>query len=494
MKHATVRFALILALVAAVSWGPSAATVQLDLGTTYQTIEGFGGFGGMKPFWSGGPFYNDAFLELVVDEIGMTMIRTEFYPRPEQESNFTRQVNYLKAIKQYAGSKGEDLKFIATVWTPPKRFKTNNSTKGGSLISSKAGHYADYLVDYVKFFKQQVGTDLYALSPANEPQAEHFFNSCKYTPGELAQVIVPLCSKLKQAGLPTWVFFSDDLKGQYQYNRAVLGEMGKRDPNAVKTANIFAHHYGDESYLYYGGYGQAAVKYDARAWNTEFGNGPDSWDHAWTNAQAMYQMLNVHYSAIVFWLIGPHTNGSQSTESVCYDLKMGPKAYQAKAFFRYIRPGAVRVEATSDNDNILSLAFVHKDDKTLTVVMLNTSSSTQSVTVADDGGLPREWDVFLTGNGNNCVKKGTVAPGGSVSIPGKTIATLYNASDPLDVSVGRQVVRRAVARAHPSTMAVFRPDGRMVRVPGRGAANMLLQVHTDADGNRKADRRLHRPR
>jgi len=41
----------------------------------YQTIEGFGGFGAKEVWWSSGPFYNTAWLDLVIDDLGLTILR-----------------------------------------------------------------------------------------------------------------------------------------------------------------------------------------------------------------------------------------------------------------------------------------------------------------------------------------------------------------------------------------------------------------------------------
>jgi len=430
MTHKILKSVLVLFLLLSAAVSTYSAEVSVDLSTTYQTIDGFGGFGGNAAPWHTdyAPFYGDAWLKLVVDNIGMTLMRTEAYPHPEQENAWDRMIPYWKALKAYADSRGEPMKVFATVWTPPSKWKNSNSVGWGRLNMQYKDQYADYLVDYIKRFKNQAGYDLYAIGPANEPQVfDHPFNTCGWEAKDLASLTISLAQKIKTAGLNTLIEISDDLQLHAGYHLDLLRAGIIQDTMVNRIANISSQHYGtNENWPQaFGPYGSASKIYNRTAWNSEFGNGPDTWEFSFKNSRAMYEMLNYGYAAIVYWVIG--VNRTARNNSLMGDGRMGPKAYGAKAFFRYIRPGAVRVETKNDNTNLYSLAFAHEDNKTLTLVLLNAGSQ-QTVTIKDNGSMPSEWDVYLTGNGNNCVKKGTVSPGGTVTIPSNTVATLFNNS------------------------------------------------------------------
>lgn len=136
------RVAAVTAVVVAMSgmvWQGYGATVTVTPAQQYQTFEGVGGFGGMHPWWTNGPFYNPSWVRLLIDTLGLTIIRTELYPRPDQNDMFIKQIPYLRALKAHADSMGEPLKFIGSVWTPPASMKDNNNTTGGSLTLSKIG-------------------------------------------------------------------------------------------------------------------------------------------------------------------------------------------------------------------------------------------------------------------------------------------------------------------------------------------------------------------
>jgi len=324
--------------VAVVNVRVDAVTVTIEHGTEYQTMLGFGGhdprgdvstlvndlgmsvhraeirpdgyngpnyatFGGMHPWWTNGPFYTADFLKLIIDTIGFSIIRTEFYPRPDQADMFTKLIPFLRAVLQKSDESGADVRIIASVWTPPASLKGNNSTTAGSLRDGQESALADYLVTYLQYYKEQVGRDLFALSPQNEPQIGTGYNSCPYWPAQLAEVIVALGPKVKTANLPTRVFFSDDICCWYDWNNQVqTGIQGNRVADSV--ASIRAMHYAADddngSIQVFQQYGTGARQLGKQAWNTEFGNGSDSWDGAaWKNTKDMYYMLRYGFSGIV---------------------------------------------------------------------------------------------------------------------------------------------------------------------------------------------------
>ena len=175
------RFAIVLifVIITAAGIARAAVTVTVTTGTVHQTIDGMGAFGGKVPWWEGAPFYDDRFLSVVVDSIGMTLMRLEFFPKPEDEAIYTSQISLYKAYLKKAEEAGEPMKLFASIWSPPGRFKTNNSAKGGgSLNMGMVGAFGDYVVEYLRDFKEQMGVDLYAIGLQNEPQLGTGYNSC----------------------------------------------------------------------------------------------------------------------------------------------------------------------------------------------------------------------------------------------------------------------------------------------------------------------------
>jgi O-glycosyl hydrolase len=419
-KNVFIAFAV--GLMAATTLYPASITV--NTATRYQTIEGFGGMGAIAPDWAGGTFWNQAFVNLVIDTIGVSIVRMEVPPTPDETMQFRADIQqYYKACKQRADEKGQIFKAIASVWSPPTRFKTNGNLKnGGNLKMSMVNEYADFLVAFLKQFKQTTGFDLYALSVQNEPTLAVYYNSCQYSASDMAATIVATAHKIKDAGLPTVIQFSDDVYCQQSYMSQELSII-KQDSVANRIARFCSVHYGggggnDACYKGYSTMANAAGK---TAWNSEFGNGPHTWNMAYQNARAFWDMLRDGFSAIVYWYLSH--NGSD--EGVMINGKRGPKSNSLQMYARYIRPGAVRVECTSSDQSVWSVAFTHDLQKTVTVLLLNTSSNSTTATVSGTS-LPAQFDVIQASANQNCVSIGSAAPGATVNLSPQSITVLYN--------------------------------------------------------------------
>jgi hypothetical protein len=187
----------------------------------------------------------------------------------------------------------------------------------------------------------------------------------------------------------------------------------------------------------------------SRMWNTEWGGYFNAWNDnltdetgktpggAWTCARSFFFTLESGFNAICYWQGcdlsssgTPYTNpGSVEHYGMMYYFNNkpnpGPIFYILKCFYRYIRPGAVRVQClSSDSTNVNALAFVHDSMQTVTVELINYAATQQSATI-NGPGLPSMMDVYQTSPTQNCVKIGIVAPGGTVVLPPQSITTLY---------------------------------------------------------------------
>jgi hypothetical protein len=74
---------------------PDVVTIAVDKSVTYQTIDGFGAHGAMNVWWGNGPFFNQEFLDSLIDDMGLTTIRNEYYPTVEEPNQWAKQVPYL---------------------------------------------------------------------------------------------------------------------------------------------------------------------------------------------------------------------------------------------------------------------------------------------------------------------------------------------------------------------------------------------------------------
>jgi O-glycosyl hydrolase len=297
-------------------------------------------------------------------------------------------------------------------------------------------------VDYIKKFKTEVGADLYAVSAQNEPALCTGYNSGCYMPNELTPVLTGVADVMAASGLSTFLHWPDNIwwGGIWEDFAGAT-----RSANLVKVGQIMSWHYGDDddtkerTEL-------AMLQKEAtggvnkfRMWNTEFGGQFDNWNgeqtdelghqtgDAWVMAKQMHLSLQYGFNAIVWWQLAEPlpTNPAGRHYGMLYDAKRGPRGAVMQNFARYIRPGAVRVGATSSDANVWSIAFKNAGDNTVTVVLLNYGSSATTATIAGTG-LPASFDAYQTSPTQNCVKLGTYAAGEAVSLPVKSLTTLRN--------------------------------------------------------------------
>jgi glucuronoarabinoxylan endo-1,4-beta-xylanase len=207
----------IFLLVAALTTAAVGATVSIDETARYQTIEGIGAFGAADAWWKGlTSYYNKAFLDLVVGDLGISMSRNEYYPVEDLSNSFSQQVPYLQALKAKAAALGQEMKFIATYWSPPASFKDNGSTvNGGHVKPSMYAALATYCVETVRRYQSEAGIDLCALSFANEPRFVETYNSCVWTEAEYRDFVKVVGPRFAQEGITTKLFGPEDMLDRF---------------------------------------------------------------------------------------------------------------------------------------------------------------------------------------------------------------------------------------------------------------------------------------
>ncbi len=420
-----------LACVSFAAETDNAVNVSVNKDTIYQTIDGFGAHGAMDVWWENGPFYNQAFLDRIIDDMGLTIIRNEYYPKTEEPNQWPKQVPYLKALKAKAEASGEPLKFIATFWTPPGDMKDNKSTKKGGHVLSE--HYDDlgkYAVDAIADYKN-IGIDLYALSLQNEPNFVEPYNSCVYNRGEYRDMLKVAGPIIKKAFPGTKLFGAEHMVWALEwpdisYEGAII-----KDPDAAKQMDIWAcHGYGNdgktpsasskESHEW-----MAACKNLAGTgkplWMTETSGYKESWKDAMQLSQSIYAALKYgRISAWVWWQISEKGLG----QYVLMNLgKPGKRYYVSKNYYRYIRPGAVMVDVTADNESILVTAFTHTAKNTMTIVVINTSEEPKNITLSGKG-LPSKFTLYRTSSSEDCADAGVISSSDAIVLPGRSVTTL----------------------------------------------------------------------
>ena len=437
--------------------------VTLDATKTHQTIAGFGGFGAQNVYWSNGPFTSDRFVNDIVTDLGCTIIRDEVPTSFEIENDnadpnvtdlsrynlntrhgghhvpFGDRVPHLKALR-VAGVQ----MFIASLWSPASWMKWNNRIDNGTSANSAPAYtktpttasnqlkvenyeeFAESCVAYCRIFKREIGVDLYGLSVQNEPRFSQSYQSCVYDGEALRDLIKVVGRRFKKEGITAKLFLPEDVGWLDGVRNMTLPTLN--DPEARQYVGMVATH----------GYALDGIKpasTDASTWQTMYGWGQpynlplwmtetsgfkNNHEGAMALAKAMYTAFRFgNVSAWVFWSLSEE---HASDYSLLTSNGIKSKRYWvSKQFYRYVRPGAVRVETNTADADLLPLAFV-KDGLT-TLIISNIATVDKAIRVKGDG-VSTQYQIFRTSPSENCRETIPVKAGEPITIPAQGVVTL----------------------------------------------------------------------
>ena len=443
--------------------------IAIDLSIEHQTIEGFGGFGSQNFPWTSGPFTSERFIDDMVNDLGVTIVRDEVPTNLEiTNDNDDPQVLNLEGFniqEDYPGhhrplgsrldffrdmhAANPDIKFIASVWSPPPWMKANNMVDNGTeqnsapeydptpesddnqLLPENYDEFAEMAVAYVKILKQETGVDLYAFSIQNEPRFSQSYQSCLYSGHALRDLLKVVGKRFEEEGLTTKLFVPEDVGFLGGIQNLVDPLMN--DAEARQYVDMLAVHgyafdgitAGSQDAQTWETMYNWGAPYDIPLWMTETSGFENNLSGALEMAKGMYTALKFgNISAWVFWTI---SGGNQVNNYNLMDVN-GNKSkrwYVSKNFYRYIRPGAIRTEASSTGE-ILSLAFKHPEQNGLTIILINPSGNDKVGKVTGQG-LPAEYEVFVTTYDKNCENTGTIKSEDAFMVPGQSVITLTGA-------------------------------------------------------------------
>ncbi len=258
---------------------------------------------------------------------------------------------------------------------------------GGKLKPEYFQTWADYFSKYLKAFAKE-GLPIWGITVQNEPMAVQIWESCVFTAEEerdfVKNYLGPTLTKDNWGDVKVMIW--DHNRGM-MYQRA---EVVYDDPQASKYV------WGTGFHWYVGDhYDNVRLVHDAfpdkHLIYTEAGLGRGSldnalrlndWDTAERLAKSVIEDLNNWTEGWVLWNLlldetgGPNHVGGHGLSSIMYDSRKKGLVYLNTYyvfghFSRFIKPGAKRITAASNDDNLLSTAFLNPDGR-VAVVILNT--------------------------------------------------------------------------------------------------------------------------
>jgi O-glycosyl hydrolase len=395
------------------------ANVTVSPGTQYQRIAGFGvseGFGQAKVVMSASPSVQRQVLSLLYSPTrgaGLTILRNEisadagFTIEPKPPSSPGAKPSYL-TLAQIDQDQGQlwfaqQIKarygvsdVFADAWSAPAFMKTNDSAISGGTLCGVPGAscasgdwrqaYANYLVQYAKDYAA-AGVPLSYVGPENETTLAPRQDSMIMSATQSANLMGILGATLARSRLPTRAecCASIDWTVAQQFAAAIEADKAANAATAVFTAHG-----------YFVPLDSPLAGWSKPVWQTEwapFYIGP--WDPAWddgsllsgfTWAQNIYTGLTSANLSAFLYLWGANTSTTTVTgpNTGLVDVQGTTVATSGRlwafaSYSRFVRPGAVRIAATTSAGGLDVTAFRNRDGS-IAVIVLNTTHSGQVVT------------------------------------------------------------------------------------------------------------------
>jgi glucuronoarabinoxylan endo-1,4-beta-xylanase len=396
----------------------ASATVTIDPSQTFQEIEGLG------VHW-----LNSEHVDRFVNDLGGSVLRywqIDNILEPVNDNDdpyvLNRDALDYSALDTDLINRLTDAgmnRFIFTIFTPPAWMKRNLSTNATEqapyyentdniLEPYYFEEFAEHMVAWVTLFKEECGVDLYAVGLQNEPAFSEPYASAVYSPAKFAELIAVVGKRFEEEGITTRIFATEALFYPNQYSFGQYVEAINNNPDADQyTHAIATHHFSTNG------------KAGSPTRETEWSN---LWDYIdqgsrekvyWQTEESAFGASGSNPLADAMYLAGMYRDafqlGNMALNSWLTFYRPGPANdagllegrektylyYIHKHFYRYVRPDAVRLGSSSDNQDLLPLAFLHEADGTYTIILMNTSNRSISFDLAGSN-IPEEFTVYTT--------------------------------------------------------------------------------------------------
>jgi len=394
------------------------ATITVDDGTTYQTMDGFGAAMTDTSAWLISTKLSSANHTQIMNAlfsptngIGMSWVRVpmgasdfsatgQMYsyddmPAGQTDPTLSRfsishDLAYIVPDLKEAAQLNPALKLMANPWSPPAWMKANgsmgNTNGAGTLLSSSYAPLAQYFVKFLQAYAAQ-GVDVYAITPQNEPGYAAAYPNMNFSEANEASFVANnLGPSLAQAGLHPLVLGVD-------FNTNVMSNFGVpllNDTNASRYLGGTAWHCYANNLAAMSTIHNSFPTKDVYETECSSGIAPLSAietfiqsSRNWAKAATMWNIAQDQNN-------GPYVPGgcgactplvtiNQGTGAITYNLDY----YSVGHFSKFVVPGAQRIASTTTS-NLNDVAFRNPDGSEVLVVD-NTSSSQQTFTTSWHG-------------------------------------------------------------------------------------------------------------
>ena len=426
MKKTLIIAAAALMACTAQAQNTRSASLTITAGTKYQHIDGFGGTG-MNGQWA------DIYTQTKVQklwgtgegEVGLNIMRVRINPNEGNWGEYGNPIRWARAIRP-------DLQVFATPWTPPKKYKTHNTTKyqndfgtwvwplvehswggegsnGGAINPECYDDYADFLERYRKTMEEK-GCPIDMISIQNEsdytPTAttngveQASYESCIYSPKEMAAMVKAARAKID----PSCKVMGPEAFGwgQHTYNNTLVNLK-----DAVDNIDVWGNHlYGTNDWSFVQ---NVTNKTGKPMWMTEFlidysSTYSGEFSAEYDMIKSIEDAMTAGYSGYVYYNM---LNDFFACNHGGSDTELWKRAYIFSHYARHAT-GKTRVKTTmSDSSGRLigGSAYINQSADTVTVFVLNPSSTDTYNLTMSLPFVPKQVKQVVTGETVNAIEQ-----------------------------------------------------------------------------------------
>jgi len=330
--------------------GEPNAVITVDVNKKYQYVRGFGG---MEVGWGNFPRTSARDTELLFNPdtgLGLNILRIMIMPQ-NTDINVTMKAlvagdrpdyyENVKIVNKYGGY------VLATPWSPPKEWKTNNDLNGSGRLNTK--YYKEY-ANYLKSFAAHMlehGAPIYAISIQNEPNYEVSYDGCLWSPVDMRNFFLNVghfTDGVKGYGGGKEIPSVRTMNGE-SANTPSINDVALGNPESREVIDIVGRHtYGDRLNRY----AMALDHQDPKeVWMTEHninsGNptgylNDSTWNFVWKILNDIDLSIRINdESAFIWWaakrFYGLMGDGQYDTE----DGKLMPRGYAMSHYAKFAK-------------------------------------------------------------------------------------------------------------------------------------------------------------
>jgi O-glycosyl hydrolase len=414
---AAAGLAAALAIVVPAAPASAASVATIDGSVHYQTITGFGAseaFGQASVIMNAPAATQQEALNLLYSRTsgaGLTILRNQIGSDPgavieptapaspsappsyvslQSINNDQGQLWLAQTIRNEYGVRD----VFADDWSAPAYMKTNDSTSNGGTLCGVPGAtcasgdwqqaYANMLVQYARDYAQ-AGVPLSYIGFENEANLAPGYDGMVMSPTQTAAFAPVIGAALARSGLRTKLECCATEGWDYaqQYAAAI-----EQDPAALHYVSVFTSHGYTEWPTF------PVAGWTKPVWETEWSTF-ESFDPAWddgTDASGLFWanhiitgLTSANLNAFLYWWGSsePTFNGDNESLIQINGTSVVPsgRLWAFANFSRYVRPGAIRIGATTSDTGLQLTAFRNRDGS-VAIVVLNNDTTPDTVSFA----------------------------------------------------------------------------------------------------------------